>query len=316
MSQVTNYIQKELDKGFSKKQITQKLLQAGYSQQEITESFQSIESKQPLLTRKLPDTLHTDHHVKWSKIIFPILGIAVLAFFVILVWQYSSVFVPSPSPCEQVTSQEEKDRCILELAALGKRDCTGLQSTIFIAACEQKLWETDKCTYTLLLGGDVNACLLQQAIETKDTTYCTRMEEHSDCLYQLATAAEDYTLCAGDGQCLFKYAQEQQDVSACAEIKTMFQWQCYDAYAATTGDTSVCSNGSFICGYPSSGTEEEKKAFIDERIDALSTSIEAGEDLSERDEIMYVYAEEFKDVIFCDYIVDESLQEECYMMRE
>ncbi len=137
------------------------------------------------------------------------------------------------------------------------------------------------------------------------------MEEHSDCLTQLALAGEDYTLCASDGQCLVTYALEKQDITACGEIHTMFKWQCYDAYAALTGDMTVCENGSFVCGYPINGTDEEKKAFIDERIGELSTTIEAGEDLSERDQKLYVYGIYFNDLIFCDYIIDDEQKQRC-----
>ncbi len=310
MSQLTNYIQKELDKGFTKKQITEKLLQTGYNQQEITESFQSIESKQPLLTRKLPDVLHLDPHVKWSKIVFPLLAIAILAFFVFLIWQYSAVFVPAVSPCEDVVGQEEKDRCILELAALGKGDCTGIVSSLFIAACEQKLWESDECTYTLLLGGDVESCLFQKAIETKDTTYCTRMEEHSDCLTELALALHDATICMNDVSCITTYMIKERDPTACNQV-ILFSEECYDAYAQQTGDSSICDKGSFVCGYPIEGTLEDRKTFIESKLSTLSTETPEGDDMSIRDEYLYNMAKQFQDTIFCEYITVVDFKEEC-----
>src|SRR3989338_2574362 len=88
MSQLTNYIQKELDKGFSKDLVTKKLLQAGYTQQEISESFQSLKSAEPLLRRKSLEMPHMEFHLKWSRWVFGILAIVLVAVFGYLIYLY------------------------------------------------------------------------------------------------------------------------------------------------------------------------------------------------------------------------------------
>ena len=88
MSQLTNYIQKELDKGFSKDLVTKKLLQAGYTQQEISESFQSLKSAEPLLRRKSIEMPHMEFHITWGRWVFGILAVLLVAIFGSLIYLY------------------------------------------------------------------------------------------------------------------------------------------------------------------------------------------------------------------------------------
>lgn len=313
MSQLINYIQKELDKGFSKELIREKLLRAGYTKQEIQESFASLKAAEPLLRRKFPDTIHTDVHVRWSKWVFPLLAIALALFFGYLLFLYieGKPAVEEVSACEEFSDAQERDTCYLELAAGGEDVCEKIASSALQSLCTQKIWTASDCSYDFILGKNTSACLFNKALETKDTTYCYMQKEHTDCLYSLAVAAQESSFCGIDGACLFEYALEQNDVRACAAIQDIFQWQCYDAYAEKTGDTSICDKGSFRCGFPVNGTEEEKKAFIDAKISTLSTTVMEGEDYSERDQYMYSSAKKFQDAVFCLYIINEKLQQEC-----
>ena len=314
MSQLTNYIQKELDKGFSKDLITKKLLQAGYTQQEIGESFKSLKSAEPLLRRKFADTLHLETHIQWSKWIFGLLAIIVVIILGFLMYQYkgelSSYQEQDVSSCDSL-SDREKDICYLQLSATGEDYCSAIQNMAIKTACDERVWETNNCTYELFIGNDYDKCLYQKAVETKDTKYCTMQEEHSDCLLQLALDAGDNSLCEGDGYCLFNYATEKKDITVCESLAGMFQYQCYDAYAAETGDFSVCDKGSFICGYPSNGTAEEKKAFIEEKISPLSTEATEEGALSDRDKKLLFAAFHTRDSLFCSFVLDLEEKEQC-----
>lgn len=312
MSQLTNYIQKELDKGFSQDLITKKLLQAGYDKQEITASFKSLKSAEPLLVRKAIDSIHLDSKVKWSKFVFPLLAIVVVVVLGYLVYQYQGALLPS----EEVSScigleGNEKDLCYLQLSAAGDESCSEIENLAVKTACEQKIWEHDNCSYAFLLGNGYGECLFQKAIETKDTRYCTMEEDHSDCLYTLALAVGNSSLCEGDEYCLFKYAIQKKDTTACDSLQGMFQYQCYDAYAAETGDLGVCEKGSFFCKYPVNGTTEEKKTFIVQSISSLSSEVQEGTTFSERDKKLLFGAYHTRDSLFCSYVLDVGKKERC-----
>ncbi len=310
MSQLTNYIQKELDKGFDKDLITKKLLQAGYTKDEINESFKSLKSSEPLLRRKLIDTIHEDAKVIRSKWLFPVIGIILLIVFVYLVFQYIGV-TERVTGCDGISDIQEKDICYLTLAASGEDVCEKISTAFIKTACEQQIWALGDCTYEILIDKDPETCLLNKAIETKDTRYCTMQEEHTDCLLMLATTANDKSFCEGNPDCLQEYSIEQKDPSACTGL-VLFADDCYDAYAAETGDTSICDKGTFLCGFPYGGTEEQKKTFIESKISLLSTEVEEGENYSRRDIYLYKTAERLKDNIFCNYILTQELQEGCY----
>src|SRR3989338_3956607 len=134
MSQLTNYIQKELDKGFSKDLVTKKLLQAGYTQQEISESFQSLKSAEPLLRRKSLEIPHMEFHITWSRWVFGILAILLVAVFGYLIYLYEGELptfeeVSVTSSCDGL-AVEEKNICLLQLAQQGAISCTSLSTQV------------------------------------------------------------------------------------------------------------------------------------------------------------------------------------------
>ena len=147
MSQLTNYIQKELDKGFSQDLISKKLLQAGYSQQEISESFQSLKSAEPLLRRKSLEIPHMEFHITWSRWGFGILAVLLVAVFGYLIYLYEGELptfeeVSVPSSCDGL-AVEEKNICLLQLAQQGEDVCDQLSTDVLKTLCTEKYWEKD-----------------------------------------------------------------------------------------------------------------------------------------------------------------------------
>lgn len=315
MSQLTNYIQKELEKGFSKELILKKLLQAGYTKQEIEESFASLKRAEPLLRRKLPDYLHTDVHVQWSRWVFPLLALLVAVFFGYLVYLYAvgEVGVEEVvTDCDALADGREKDVCFLQLASLGEEGCAKIVSDLLRVSCEQSVWERNDCVYDMLVGEDYHACLYEKAIERGDASFCIGLEEkRSDCFFAIAKQKEDVSLCKNDFGCVLNMAISKKDASLCvaADEYTQVQALCYDAYAKETGDTSICMQGTFICGYTRLTSEEEKKIFIEGFINEISAAEEDGQ-ASERDETILGLTEDYHDPLFCSYI-SIKYQEEC-----
>ncbi len=244
MSQLTNYIQKELDKGFSKDLITKKLLQAGYTQQEISESFTSLKSAEPLLRRKFVDELHHDVHIQWSKWLFGILAVLLVAAFGYLIYLYEGeITLPQTelsTACDAIADSLEKDKCYLSLAAEGEETCSLIQSKILGQLCEQKIWETDPCNYLIFTGGDKEACLWEQAIATKDASYCNRKTtDDIACLVQLAIETKDTSVCGHELFCYQKYAVAVEDKTVCEQaINPLHRESCLTYYTEKLSRTS------------------------------------------------------------------------------
>ena len=235
MSQLTNYIQKELDKGFSKDLISKKLLQAGYAQQEISESFSSLKSAEPLLRRKPAETIHQEYHIKWSKLVFALLAAAVLVFFGLLLFQYkaslSSVPVEKGNACDGITDVQERDVCLLQLAADGQDVCEKIQTPLFVASCQNKIWEFNPCLYRSFLGENIDTCLYQLALETGDVHHCFGLESNqSNCFFQVAQYHNDPSYCSGDVTCVARLALVDGDVSLCDTLIGRSQQLCYNKY--------------------------------------------------------------------------------------
>ncbi len=188
MSQLTNYIQKELDKGFSKDIITKKLLQAGYTQQEITDSFKSLKSAEPILRRKFADTLHLETHIQWSKWLFGLLATVVVLVLGFLVYQYSGELPSLPATSTQEEAEPvEEDLLQKEIAA-----CDFAEDRVF--------------------------CITNLAIEYDDSTIC---DIGVSCTASLAAAQKDGSLCLSLAEkwkqesCLSQYYELTGDPTYC-----------------------------------------------------------------------------------------------------
>ncbi len=298
MSQLTNYIQKELEKGFSEKLIKEKLLKAGYTEQEIKESFRSLKSAEPLLRRKLPEYLHADVHVQWSKWVFPLLALGVAVFFGYLVYLYAVGEVGIEevvTDCDTLVDGREKDICLLQLAAAGEDVCGSMQSVPFKQACFGRVWELEDCTYELLIGEDMETCLLQKAIATRDASYCDRTEDFRVCRAKLAEMSGDISFCQENLACITTISVKEQNPDYCQDIyEDEFLRRCYDFYTKATGETSLCSFASFGCGFEELQTKEEKRSYIQENLYKLPSTEKLDEDLID-------YTIEFLDPIFCEF---------------
>ena len=242
MSQLTNYIQKELDKGFSKDLITKKLLQANYTQQEISDSFKSLKSAEPILRRKFADTLHLETHIQWSRWIFGLLAIAVVLILGFLIYQYVGELPSLPAAqveeteCDGLATVEEKNICLLQLAQQGEDVCDQLSTELLQTLCTDKYWEKDTCNFAFLMTKDTTAreqCLWDQAVATQDASYCTKkVHDKIECLVQLAQETRDAGVCDVFLSCYQQYAVLMNDVGSCDLIEVVYEKQlCKEYYS-------------------------------------------------------------------------------------
>jgi hypothetical protein len=241
MSQLTNYIQKELHRGFSKKLVMDKLVQAGYNKKEIKESFKSLEKGEPLLKRKAVDHTHFDVHVQWSKWVFPLLALMVALFLGYLVFLYATGDVSvgdivekevDVSVCDGIDDDQERDLCLLEIAADGGDVCSLITSDIYQQLCETDVWESEPCLYLHFQGGDREQCLWDNAIATGDVAFCHRMVHNDEqCLFEIALATEDPSICSHEDECYKMYAVATEDKDICELIDGRIGREiCYNYY--------------------------------------------------------------------------------------
>jgi hypothetical protein len=302
MSQLTNYIQKELDKGFSKKLITKKLLQAGYDTKEIKESFKSLHTHEPLIRRELDHT-HYDVHIQWSKWVFPLLAVCVALFLGYLVFMYATQDVSfvdvvdivddKEVGCATLSSVPEQDICFLRLAAQGEDVCDQLSSTVFGTACDEAFWDTNVCLYEQLIEdvGEECTVLLNENV-------CRDAEDVSLCLGELAVSKKDATLCDGQISCLVYYAVEMNDGSVCTEYASTRSTYCTARYYEETGDASYCEVGSISCGYDRGASDVERAAFIEKQIAAF--------DDKDSGELLLGFAVQEGDPLVCTYLGEDD----------
>lgn len=291
MSQLTNYIQKELDKGFNKDIITKKLLQAGYTKQEIQESFTSLKAAEPLLRRKFLDTIHTDVHVRWSRWVFPLLAIGLLVFFGYLLFLYieGRPAVEEVTACDEISDVQEKDICYLQLAAGGEDVCDKLKNSAFKRACSGKIWETDSCLYEQFIEQVSESCKIQLGEED-----CERQEDYVGCITELAVENNDPELCQGKASCITQLAISNKDGSFCTTYLSLSSEECIDDYYQVTGDATYCQLGDIACGYVATASDAEKQAFFEKHIAIL--------DEESKNEYLWDFAVEYKEPLACSYI--------------
>ena len=161
------------------------------------------------------------------------------------------------------------------------------------------------------MGGDWKECRHPKALETGDVTYCFELDEqHNACVYEIAAYHDDVAVCGANFGCVMTFAVDEKKASYCEYIPQESREHCYDRYVEETGDVSACTEGSFICGYSSLSSEQEKKAFIEEFLPLLDNTLQEERDYSVRDEELAYYAEQYNDPLFCDYI-QEGYYDEC-----
>ena len=317
MSQLTNYIEKELSKGYSKDLIKQKLLKAGYKQEVIEDSFHLIEGKKDFIVRKkhhFYDSIHLDPHVLRSKWLFPVIGIVCLIVLVVLLLSnidFSEIdkgedlleTTVSISDCKKL-SGDGKDICILELAKQTDdiEYCDELFNEGLKSFCVNKGWEQNTCSYESLIG-EREDCLKTKAIENSDDNYCYISEDVNTCLVEMSVSLNDVKYCDEVPECVGGVAAETNNIGLCDEIES--KAQCYREYSFLT-DTNVCSDNDIECELYFAETDDEKREVIGEYVEYL---INYDEEF-DLDEFLITLKDKYSENIFCEYVAEE-IQAKC-----
>lgn len=302
MSQLTNYVQKELKKGFSKELIMKKLLQAGYTQEEISETFASLQAAEPVMQRKPVEKVREHKHVRWGSIVFPLLALALLVFFGFMVYTY--VEIPTfpevveekevPVGCEGITENRERDICYLQMAATGAEVCDEFVNAAFQHACLSKLWEADQCLYLEMIEQVSEECEVPLAEGD-----CHAQEDYRTCINALALEEMDPTLCKGNDECIAPLAIALQDGSLCEKHAIGGVDTCVQQYYDATNDATYCNPILLECGFDEDASEAAKRAFIEQRIQGVEDDIYTS--------YLLTFGRDFGEPLICSYMKSSDI---------
>ncbi len=244
MSQLKNYVEKELSRGFSIDVIKRKLLSSGYDEQEIDETFSIIKQKPDILVREqhIQDSRNRlNTHLKKTNLIFAtIVIIAIFALSYLIVTYYvaydqkveSIPFISDIKTTEDSTTQES-------------------QITVEEGDCPQANFE----------------CFYNKALETGNSEYCQGTTRPIECEIEISTKFNNANLCTYD-ECSISFALENNYPEACENLESEEKERCYLRYSVEFNDGTYCPENLFECQFKF-GTNEEKQELVEELTETL-----------------------------------------------
>ncbi len=264
MSQLKNYVEKELSRGFSRDVIKRKLLSSGYDEHEINETFSILKQKPDILVREthLEESRNKlNNHLKRTNLIFAgIVIIVILALSYLIVTYYVAYdqkvdnipFIDNIKTTEDSTTEtQDKDCGVAE----------------------------DKCLYAL-------------AINSESSGPCEKAYNPINCEINIALELNDASLCTYYS-CFIRFAIERDYPEACEGLEENEQENCYLEYAMEYNNEEYCPEELFTCQFKFS-TDQEKQELVQELIN------EKGEE--ETNVILQTYAQQNDDSSACSFL--------------
>lgn len=232
MSALTEYLQKEVIKGFSKNAIIGKLLKAGYKREKIEQAFAEIDKKESVISQASKKSIVDKEAItKWAAIVVLILVIIAGTYLVI-----NKFMAPEEtkekkavdiSKCNKLVDTE-RDNCILETAKeLDNGEvCREIIEKTKKNMCSIKVWVTNNCLYQQLLGKETEDCFAEQALVSKEINDCYMVRDVEGCLLQLALQENSITYCNDQIECVVAFAKEKNNQEVCEEVDETSKMFC------------------------------------------------------------------------------------------
>ena len=282
MSKITDYIEKELKKGFSAEKIKETLIKYKYPEKEVDEAISQVKE-------------HEFPQHKWKKPLFwemvaGIAGLIVLLFLLLApdgflgatyneinngIELKEDVDITVPE-CDGLAI-EERDICILQLAK-EKNDsdfCSAIINTDLKLDCSLKIWQFNECMYLELINIDNNECLLKEAVQSKNIDYCYKTNKVDSCILTILQVNPEIN-CRNDDYCLMLAANVSKNVGYCSTINDIrIKEKCIYNIALLTKNIGYClelkTEYSFYCNFFLSEDVNGKKALLKDYISKLSS---------------------------------------------
>ncbi len=266
MSKLTDYIEKELKKGFSSDKVKQTLLKYKYPENEVNEALKEVQSAE-----------FPQH--RWKKPVFwEIFGVIVAVILVMLL-----LFFPSQKEIEKEINKvvvpqcdnllpAERDVCVLKLAA--QQNDTAICGVIGDLSkqidCYQQVWANDQCRYEELVGEDADECYMEKALKTINFNFCLKTKNPQNCLEQLFVIKKDKSVCLINNNiynqgCINYLINSTNDASLCTFTDNQ---SCRYTIALNTKNKELCNldnkRMSFYCKFALTNDRTEKESLIKE----------------------------------------------------
>lgn len=276
MTVLSNYIKRQLKKGFSISKIKAKLLEAGHGagvvEKEIGK-FEEAVKKPPFWAPGIDLIASAADWVKKNKkiIIYSLIGVAIVALLILAVVFYRPMKEKARerarereeakemerkeelkaqllAGCEPLTEIEEKDICYLK--ASKELDSTELcemitkePDDVLYYGCLGAAWREEDCGYEGLIDKGLVQCMADKAVK-EGITFCIYLEEDdkiNNCEEKVIEAAiktKQIELCGKDQDCILEYALSLGDKKKCEDFE--IPEDCYTKLAIKFNDSSYC----------------------------------------------------------------------------
>lgn len=239
MSKVSEYIERELAKGFSKTQITEKLKKAGYNEEQMKQGFNETERKD--IPKK------TMNNIQRKKVMFVVGVLVAVGLLITLMFLMNKKIAQQNVPlaekkvpvdtCNKFIGKE-KDICILKLAKEyeNAQVCKYVDDKIMRQQCSIKGWDNNPCFYSGLLGASTDACYLQKALKEKALNKCYMTKEVNDCLLKLTLQENNISYCNDEIECVKQFVKEKEDITICNNLDESAMNVCKQTITTTRSE--------------------------------------------------------------------------------
>jgi hypothetical protein len=239
MTNLDEYIKKELKKGFSKAEIKRTLLKTGWKEEDVVNALEKDYEEE-----------YTQHKYKTKRfwlVSITLIFIIILAAAIIYTipylnqvnveecmkedsfWKVHTCMVKNnllgenknvlKTKCDGIKDDNNKNSCFIELAK-DKDDvkfCSKININEIKWECQTAPWRNNECEYKVLLGEDAKQCFIDLAIETKNTNICMRKNVYVDCIIEVSQTLDDINYCNGNHECITNFAILKKDISICEQ---------------------------------------------------------------------------------------------------
>ncbi len=251
MTNLVEYVEKELKKGFSKEEVKETLLKAGWSEEDINKGFKEVD-----------DVEFVQHKHHLPKYWFMVLGIFLVVLITFgLVFKYSYYDTQMLEDCKSLNNFRQKYNCLLDLGKINKpilptSDCDKIKDInekdiclIKLAketnnigfchlihdknknlGCQTSPWKENDCKFKKLLGEEYKDCFYEEALIKKNTKWCSYTKElKKRCIIKIIDITNIAEDCMGEKWCLIYLAEKNKDINYCKAINEYSsRVECYN----------------------------------------------------------------------------------------
>ncbi|MBS3137046.1 hypothetical protein J4232_01310 [Candidatus Woesearchaeota archaeon] len=318
MSKLTDYIEKELKKGFSIEKIKETLLKYKYPEDEINEAL--VEVKQ----------YEFPQH-KWKKpLLWEMIGVVggLILIIILLIYPFDRVgegvqekIVPEKPltvpECDGL-QPAKRDVCVLRLAAQRNETeiCVVMNDVSRKIDCYQKIWEKNECRYLEIIGEDADECYVGKAVLEMDFTYCYKTKDVEKCFEKLFLLNNTKDICLKEGyldkDCLDYYISTTNEISLCDNFDIYKKGFCIYDIAIRTNNKELCNYDfgkpltTFSCKFKIASNKMEKENIIKEFQQLMIEKYEKGH--INTNEFIFDIAVIEKDINYCKLTTNDKIE--------